>query len=163
MMRQSDSLRMYGVMSNSREAAKDPVLAMLRELVRTYQAFADLSAADIRRFGLSPAEFDVLCTLGNQPGMTLKEIGCNTLITKTTLTGVVDRLQQKGLIERRACSDDGRCIRAVLTKAGDALFQEIFPQHIEYLHRKVGALNERTRLDLDEALRELQTVLRDAH
>jgi MarR family 2-MHQ and catechol resistance regulon transcriptional repressor len=49
---------------------------------------------------LTPSQFDIIATLGNTPGMTLQGIGEKTLITKGTLTGVVDRLQEKGLVDR---------------------------------------------------------------
>jgi DNA-binding MarR family transcriptional regulator len=139
----------------TRQAARDTSLAVVREIVRAYQAFAEFSGADIRKLGLTSPEFDVLCTLGNQPGMTFKEIGENTLITKTTLTGVVDRLEQKGMVERRPCPEDRRCIRAVLTDKGDNVFREVFPTHVEHLRDRLSALSSSER---DEIVRLLQRV-----
>lgn len=140
---------------------REPALAVIREIVRAYQAFAEFSLADIRRFDLTGPEFDVLATLGNQPGMTFKEIGENTLITKTTLTGVVDRLEQKGLVERRGCSEDRRCVRAVLTDKGDALFREVFPDHVERIRERLAALPETDRECLLQALAKVRRLLRD--
>lgn len=144
-------------MDRTRECAREPALAVIREIVRAYQAFTEFSAADIRRFGLSGPEFDVLATLGNQPGMTFKQIGENTLITKTTLTGVVDRLEKKGLVERRACPEDRRCVRAVLTEKGDALFREVFPDHVDRLRERLESLPE---ADRDVLLKQLGAVRR---
>lgn len=148
-------------MDKTRKAANDECLAVVREIVRAYQAFADFSSRDIRRMGLSAPEFDVLCTLGNRPGMTFKEIGENTLITKTTLTGVVDRLEKKQLVERRACPEDRRCIRAVLTDKGVELFREVFPEHVENLHKKISALPDDDRGRLISLLQRLRILLQD--
>lgn len=146
-------------MDKTQNAAKSQALAVVREVVRAYQAFADFSARDIRSRGLSGPEFDVICTLGNQPGMTFKEIGENTLITKTTLTGVVDRLESKGYVERRACSDDRRCVRAVLTEKGDQLFREIFPAHVAQLEQNMNKLPADDRQELVRLLARLRGVL----
>ncbi|MEB8586948.1 MarR family transcriptional regulator, partial [Acidithiobacillus ferriphilus] len=45
--------------------AKEPFLAVLRELAQAYHAFSAYSAAHVRQLGLTPAQFDVIATLGN--------------------------------------------------------------------------------------------------
>ena len=85
-----------------------PFLSVLRELVRCYQAFERYSATHIQTLGLTPPQFDVVATLGNTEGMTFRELGERTLITKGTLTGVVDRLEAKGIVSRKSCPEDGR-------------------------------------------------------
>ena len=66
-------------------------LPLLRELSGTYQAFGVYSSAHMRSLGLTPAQFDIVVTLGNTPGMTTMQLSEKTLITKGTLTGVVGR------------------------------------------------------------------------
>ncbi|HRK57367.1 MAG TPA: MarR family winged helix-turn-helix transcriptional regulator, partial [Burkholderiaceae bacterium] len=61
-------------------------LATVRELVRCYQAFEHYSDQQIRRFGLTPPQFDLIATLGNTAGLSPKVLGEKTLITKGTLT-----------------------------------------------------------------------------
>lgn len=141
------------------EAAREPFMTLIRELVRTYQAFEAYAMPDIRQHGFNPAEFDVLVTLGNTPGMTLKELGESTLLFKTTLTSVVDRLQNKGLVERTPCQTDRRRTYARLTEAGEKTFQEVFPAHIAHLKERVGSIPKRERDRLVKALRELRSHL----
>ena len=81
----------------------------------------------MRRCGLTPAQFDIIATLGNTQGMTYKELGDKTLITKGTLTGVIERLEAKGLVARTRSSDDKRSFSVCLTAQGDAVFAEVFP------------------------------------
>ena len=59
--------------------------------------------------------------------MSYKELGERTLITKGTLTGVIERLEQKGLVERERNADDKRSFFVRLTPAGEQLFAEVFP------------------------------------
>jgi DNA-binding MarR family transcriptional regulator/cytochrome c556 len=74
----------------------------------------------VRALGLTPAQFDIVATLGNTPGLSFRELGERTLITKGTLTGVVDRLEARGLVERVASDHDRRSVTVRLTAAGDA-------------------------------------------
>ncbi len=116
-------------------AAKPPFFAVVRNLVRCYQAFEMFSAAHIRELDLTPSQFDIIATLGNTKGMTSKELGEKTLITKGTLTGVVDRLIAKNLVRRVQCEHDGRSQIVQLTAEGETLFDKIFPAHGEYMSR----------------------------
>jgi DNA-binding MarR family transcriptional regulator len=108
-------------------------LPLLRELSDTFQAFESYSASHIRSIGLTPPQFDIIATLGNTAGMSPKELGEKTLITKGTLTGVVDRLIAKDLVSRSASATDGRCQLLQLTQQGERLFARIFPQHLAHL------------------------------
>ena len=94
---------------------------MLRELARCYQAFEAHSGAHVRALGLTPSQFDIVATLGNTPGMSFKELGEKTLITKGTLTGVVDRLEAQRLVRRSASAADGRSMIVSLTPAGEQI------------------------------------------
>ncbi|MDP1645439.1 MAG: MarR family transcriptional regulator [Thiobacillus sp.] len=108
-------------------------LPTMQALVQCYQAFEAYSAANIRSLGLTPPQFDIVATLGNTPGMTATELGEKTLITKGTLTGVVDRLVDRGWVERVAHGSDRRCQIIRLTKSGEALFARAFPAHMAHL------------------------------
>ncbi len=112
---------------------RSPQLDTLRELVRCYQAFEAYSALQIRFTGLTPAQFDIIATLGNTEGMNFKELGAKTLITKGTLTGVVDRLEARKLVRREASATDGRSQIVVLTEAGEAMFEHAFPTQLAHI------------------------------
>ena len=115
------------------EPSKDPFMKVLRPLVETYFAFLDKDAPHIRSLGLTCSQFDVIATLGDTEGMTCKELSEKTLVTKGTLTGVLDRLAKKGLVERIPSREDRRCFIIRLTTKGDDLFRKVFPAHIQYM------------------------------
>ena len=102
-------------------------LQSVRLLAECLQGFERFSAESVRAHGLTHAQFDILATLGNTPGMLTKELGEKTLITKGTLTGVIDRLEKKGLVARERSCDDKRSFYVRLTPCGERLFQEVFP------------------------------------
>jgi len=111
----------------------DPHLRVLRPLVETYLAFWRIDSRHIRTMRLTPSQFDVIATLGDTDGMTCSELSARTLVTKGTLTGVLDRLARKGLIRREQVARDRRSIKITLTDKGNALFKKTFASHIAFL------------------------------
>lgn len=107
----------------------------LRQLIRCTQAFERFSGAHVKKMGLTESQFDVIATLGNTQGMTCKELGERTLITKGTLTGVLDRMAARDLVSRKADADDARRTHIALTRKGRLLFDDAFPAHMRHLQR----------------------------
>ena len=134
-------------------------LRSVRLLAQCYQAFERLSGRHVRELGLTPAQFDIVATLGNTPGMSFRELGEQTLITKGTLTGVVDRLESRGLLERRASRTDGRSTVVALTDDGQRLFEKVFPAHIEHCGRAFAGWREDDFARLDAELARLRQTL----
>ena len=108
---------------------------VLRELLRTHQAFLSYAALHVHKLDLTLPQYDVIITLGNTSGMTPKKLGEQTLITKGTLTGVVSRLEDKGLVQRLASKKDGRSQIIRLTEAGKAVYERTFPEHLQHINR----------------------------
>ena len=115
------------------DPGEEPFLKVLRPLVETYFAFLRKSDRNIRSLGLTPPQFDVIVTLGDTKGMPCKELSEKTLVTKGTLTGVMDRLETKGLIERVPSREDRRSVFIRLTPKGDDLFRKVFPAQVYYV------------------------------
>jgi len=107
----------------------------LRQLLRTQQAFLSYAATHVQKLDLTLPQFDIIITLGNTSGMPYKKLGEKTLITKGTLTGVISRLEEKGLVQRVASETDGRSQIVRLTEGGNALFESTFAEHLLFINR----------------------------
>ena len=96
--------------------------------------------------------------------MTCSELSRRTLVTKGTLTGVLDRLMAKGLIRRDDVKDDRRRIRVRLTEKGDALFRKTFAAHIAFLRPYFErALSQKDAETLSSLLLRLRDSFRQDH
>ncbi|HEX2056492.1 MAG TPA: MarR family transcriptional regulator [Nitrospiraceae bacterium] len=111
----------------------DPILKVLRPLVEAYLAFSRTDSRHIRLLKLTPSQFDVIATLGDTKGMTCAELSAATLVTKGTLTGVLDRLAAKGLIRRETVVRDRRSIKIHLTEKGNHVFRRTFSAHVAFI------------------------------
>lgn len=136
--------------------ASSTFLPTMRELARTYQAFSSYSDGHIRELGLTSPQFDVIATLGDTQGMSMKDLAAATLVTKGTLTGIVDRLEKKGLLRREIPPENRRSFTIVLTEKGETLFQKVFPEHVTYLQQRFEKLSSDELKSLHDLLKKLR-------
>jgi MarR family 2-MHQ and catechol resistance regulon transcriptional repressor len=134
-------------------------LKSVRLLAECLQGFERFSGEAVRRCGLTHAQFDIIATLGNTPGMTYKELGDKTLITKGTLTGVIERLEGKGLVARTRSHDDKRSFSVCLTAEGDKIFAEVFPIVVEQGRQLFAPFSDADFDAMDQSLRKLKQLI----
>lgn len=92
-----------------------------------------------RDAGLTHFEYFVLAILSEAPERTLRmtSLAARTNATLPRLSHVVRRLEDRGLVERRPCPEDGRATNARLTEQGWALVVETAPGHVANVRRHV--------------------------
>ena len=137
-------------------------LKSIRLLADCLQSYERLSGQYVRQSGLTHAQFDIIATLGNTPGMSYKELGDKTLITKGTLTGVIDRLELRGIVKRAQSRSDGRSTIVRLTRKGEDEFTRIFPLHLAHLRVPFAALSEEEMDQFDALAGKLRAAFASA-
>jgi DNA-binding MarR family transcriptional regulator len=110
---------------------------------------------DLLRIGLTPPQFYVLATLGYTGGLPFNEIGAKMMVTVSNLTGIVDRLEEKGLALRERNSRDRRVVRVLLTAEGTRLYETALPILEESLARFFSPLDRSEQKTLASLLRKL--------
>jgi DNA-binding MarR family transcriptional regulator len=143
---------------DTQSASSQPFIPLVEELAAAYQAFSLYDAEGLRKSGagLTPSQARVIFTLGGTDGLTCKDIGDVTLITKGTLTGVVDRLEDKGLVERWSVEGDGRKTIVALTRRGQRVYEREFPRHVEFLKSKFDKLSAADRAKATQLLQKIK-------
>lgn len=134
-------------------------LKSVRLLAECLQGFERFSGESVRACGLTHAQFDIIATLGNTPGMTYKELGERTLITKGTLTGVIERLERKGLVARERSSEDKRSFFVRLTPKGEETFHQAFPVVVAHGKKLFETYSEADFEALDASLLKLRQLI----
>jgi MarR family 2-MHQ and catechol resistance regulon transcriptional repressor len=133
----------------------DETLKLWVVLARAYAAVAKHAEEDVARHGLTVAEFGILEALYHKGPLLLGEIQRKVLVSSGGITYLVDRLTAKGLVERQECPNDRRARYAVLTPGGEALIQEIFPQHAQRIQRALAGVTSAEQRQAVELLRKL--------
>lgn len=138
--------------------SEESLLPVLRTLLECHTQVERVSSRHMESMGLTPSQFDVLATLGDTPGMTCKELGERTLITKGTLSPVLDRLEAKGLLKREKGPHDQRQTNVTLTIEGQKLYEATFMPHVNFMKPRLDVLNPDEQTQLISLLRRLQAA-----
>lgn len=141
--------------SGRRSAAEERALKLLVVLSRALDAVSAHVHRDVARHGLSATEFGVLEALYHKGPLLQGEVQRKILLSSGGITYTVDRLVEKGLVERRDCASDRRARYAALTPKGEALMARIFPEHAAAVQRAVSGVPARDQETLIALLRTL--------
>jgi DNA-binding MarR family transcriptional regulator len=104
-------------------------------------------------YGVQVPEADILFTLrrsGPPYRLLPSKLSESLLVSSGTLTNRLDRLEAKGLVERRPNPDDRRSVEVALTERGRELADEAVTEHVENETRMLAPLTKAERRTLDE-------------
>lgn len=122
---------------------------------RAHRAFNDVVNKHISTYQLNPTEFAVLELLYHKGPQPLQQIGGKILLASGSITYVVDKLEQKELLARRACPNDRRVTHAEITDKGKKLIEDIFPDHEEKISEVLSVLTEEEKKVVTELLKKV--------
>ena len=131
------------------------VLGWLR-LLRVGQKVDRDLVAQLRRWDLNLAQFDVLAHVGASAGITQQSLADSLLVTKGNVAQLLSRMEGRGLVERRP---EGRTNRLFLTGEGRRLFDEAVPAHEALIAERLSVLSPEEQRQFLELLRKLDRAL----
>ena len=139
---------------------RHPGYRALMELLRTADAVWNASRIFFERWDLSPSQFNVLNLLRFNPaGLSQTDLSRQLIMHRSNLTGLVDRLEKRGLVARGEVAGDRRAYSVVLTAAGAKVLRDILPLYYEDAARVWGRLPARRAAEL---IADLQRVANNA-
>src|SRR5262252_5667928 len=95
--------------------------AVMNGVRHIVQALRESSRAAERQAGVSGAQLFVLHTLSDAPAVTMNELAAKTYTHQSSVSTVVSRLVERGLVIRRPSAADGRRRELSLTPSGRRL------------------------------------------
>lgn len=140
-----------------------PIHDMPGHLVRRlHQIHAALFAEECGAQGLTSLQYAALAAMRAQPGIDATRLSGLTAIDRSTLGGVLDRLEAKGWARRGADAGDRRVKLLWLTAAGEALLDAVDAAVRRVQHRLVAPLAEADRLVFVRLMAEVARAHNDA-
>lgn len=133
----------------------DLSLKLFVVLTRALQAVEKQVIKDIKSHGLNLSEFGVLELLYNKGDQPIQKIGQKILLASSSMTYVIDKLEKKQYLKRRACPNDRRVTYATITEKGKYLMDDIFPKHKEAIDHIMGGLNSKEKEVVIDQLKKL--------
>jgi MarR family 2-MHQ and catechol resistance regulon transcriptional repressor len=117
-------------------------------LMRSHRALSLLAAASIAKAGLGLTDFAALEALLHKGPLTISEIQDKVLLASGSMTAAVDRLENLGLVVRKASPSDRRARVVELTPQGRRLAASCFEKHAKDLEALMSVLSEKEREQL---------------
>ena len=124
-------------------------------LFRAKNHLDDLIKAQTERFGLNPTEFAALEVLYHKGPLTPNVISAKVLIAQSSMSYVIQRLVEKGLIERTVTHLDKRSALLHLSASGKALMDRVYPDHVATLRQTLDRLSADDELTLQTLLKRI--------
>ena len=124
-------------------------------LWKSAKAVEKLDQESIARTGLNLTDFAIMEALLHKGPMTISRIGDKVLLTSGSMTAAVNRLENRGMVQRIQDPADGRCFFVHLTKTGRKTIQEAFENHQKRLESAVEILDKGERDELVRLLKKL--------
>jgi len=110
-------------------------------LAKAYQRACALYKEQFEAYDLTPQQFGLLRFLWEEDGITQVELSSRSQIDRTTIGGLIDRLEQSGLLVRLPHRSDRRAHLIRLTDAGRSLKDELLPLGEELQRRILSPLS----------------------
>jgi MarR family transcriptional regulator, 2-MHQ and catechol-resistance regulon repressor len=125
-------------------------------LMHTSKAIQDQIKNDMSKNNISITEFSVLEVLYHKGRQTIQQIAQSILISSGSMTYVIDKLEQRGLLKRNACPGDRRAIHVTLTPDGKELMEKIMPEHEDLIDSMFDSLTADEEEELVRLLRKIK-------
>jgi len=137
-------------------------------IVGTYRTVHVLLNQQLIKSGLTFPQYRVIRTLGKFGAMPMNKLGEHMLVTPPNITGIIDRLEARGYIERKESGTDRRIAIMRLTRKGQILHRQTSVRHRKLVSRimKIMGREELTRLTsllqrIKEAAVEVKSDIRE--
>jgi DNA-binding MarR family transcriptional regulator len=125
---------------------------------RLHQIAVAIFLQECEPLGLTPVQYGALQAVANQPGVDQRTLAGSIGLDTSTVAGVIDRLEARGLVQRNTSPDDRRVRLLVPTAAGQALLAEAVPAMQRAQARILAPLPAAQRREFMRMLRALVTA-----
>ena len=125
-------------------------------LAKAYQRACALFKEEFDSYDLTPQQFGILAFLWIEDGLSQAELSARSQIDRTTMGGIVDRLEKETLVERFNHPDDRRAYQVFLTPRGKSLEDELCTLANHVLDRVVAPLSAEERAALVRILEKIR-------
>lgn len=138
---------------------RNPGILAWIHLMRIHDQVQKIETAHLAQFNLTLPQFDVLVQLYREEGITQQALADRLFVTKGNVCGLMDRMMEQELVERRADPQDRRAYMLHLTPKGKRLIENVLPAHSQLVAAQFCPLAPEKQKQLLDLLGELDRAL----
>jgi DNA-binding MarR family transcriptional regulator len=125
------------------------------QMIRSYDHLQSQVAALLTTRALTVPQFEVLSTLAAADCTNQQELADRLQVTKGNLVGLIDRLTERGWVERLQVPEDRRVNKVRITEAGKELIHAVLPEQAGIVEQMMSGLNEEEIVTFRNLLKKL--------
>lgn len=153
----------FGEISELYPGFEESSARVMINLIYTYDVVSTWAQKFLCGYGLAKSSFNILMILRHGPpeGMLLHDLGELLLMSRANVTGLMDHLEEKGMVKRVVDLSDRRGRLARITRKGEALLDEVAPRHFQRIADRLRDFSVEERETLVDLLTKLRTEMLD--
>jgi MarR family transcriptional regulator, lower aerobic nicotinate degradation pathway regulator len=125
-------------------------------LAKAYQRAFALFKEEFDPYDLTPQQFGLLAFLWLEDGLSQTELSARSQIDRSTMGGLIDRLEKEGMVERRHHPEDRRAYQVFLTLKGKSLEEELSAVANQVLRKVTAPLTAQEQTTLIRLLTKIR-------
>lgn len=135
-----------------------PEIELVVSTLRLSNAMWRASRRLFRPFGLTEAQFNILHVLEEADGkLSQRELSDILVVDRSNVTGLIDRMEAAGWVQRQSVPGDRRAYHIGLTTSGRKLWRKVYPAYREAASQVAGALSPAQIKSATDMLRSLES------
>lgn len=131
-----------------------------KEFSSVYKVLYKNLEAFLNEYGIGIIEFRILKTLSTEGACPMVKLAELNLITQPWITGIIDKLEKKGLVERKRSSSDRRIINIELKSKGTVLYNELKEKYEENISKIFAPIDLETKEQFLEVLNIIENAIK---
>lgn len=135
--------------------------AVVEAIVYLYTESRRITKGLASEYGLTGPQLAVVKMLEPVGKLSLSELSDRIRARNSTVTGIIDRMEREGLVERQRSEEDRRVVHIVLTRQGQKLASEIPVEPVQIFRQVLSELSSRDASDLKRILTRLARRVRE--
>jgi DNA-binding MarR family transcriptional regulator len=136
---QSEVAKKAKVSGETSQAPPDEV-ELWRSMVNNWKRLQHDAEKNLLRLGLTIAELRILRVLREQGSSPMNRFSAETMLSQPSITGIVDKLVEGGLVERVRSVEDRREVLIAITAKGDEVYTKGMDLHRQFVEKLLSAL-----------------------
>jgi DNA-binding MarR family transcriptional regulator len=145
--------------ASPRDDQIEPIIADFRTAITTLKV---LSNERVLKVGLSMAQLNILYTLKRCGEMPMSRLAEMLNVSLSNATGLIDRIEERGLVERTRVPEDRRIVLIRVTAAGEQLLRDLDVLSDDLLRSVLGRLDRAELTAVGTAFASIRDALVDA-
>ncbi|SIM73572.1 MarR family winged helix-turn-helix transcriptional regulator [Cuniculiplasma divulgatum] len=133
-----------------------------RAMVETWKVWKKGVEKNLERINLGSTEYSILRYLTEEGNMPMVQMANNIMVTQGWITGLIDSMEKRNLVERTRSKDDRRVIELNITKEGSKVFERAKKVHLEYIANCIKHMDDETVSSTVKLLKDLRSNIEDA-